>query len=46
VIANIENVNDKAPVFEQKSYEASIMENSPASTPGKINQLSFLLISV
>jgi hypothetical protein len=35
VIANIENVNDEAPVFEQSHYEASIVENSPASTPGK-----------
>ncbi len=34
VIVNIENVNDKSPVFEQKSYEATIVENSPASTPG------------
>ena len=34
VIANIENVNDESPVFEHKTYEASVTENAPVSTPG------------
>jgi hypothetical protein len=42
VIVNIENVNDKSPIFEQKSYEATIVENSPASTPGFYNTNQYL----
>ena len=34
VIANIENVNDESPIFQQKTYEASVTENAPVSTPG------------
>jgi hypothetical protein len=43
VIANIENVNDESPVFELKSYEASVTENAPISTPGNPQVSNFTI---
>ena len=33
VVANILNVNDETPRFQQLGYAASVMENSPSGTP-------------
>ena len=33
VVANIANLNDETPHFEQKDYQASVRENAPPGTP-------------